>query len=476
MMLPSQKQVPAAIRIRSFSDAHYPIQQFSWREELKELLSSKLLNIVWWPVLKLRQRYFTHSSLVKYCKTLRGFTNLWNTIQKGSFAYNCLFLEIKPYHRSYSSTDLADVTTLALFFGDEFIDGVCKAAGKCSMRQLLHHPGRFYLRKKIEDQKVRLVYRFDLNKLLPPFVMEQTTPKYGISYARFYYLLEHFLQLMNNYLAKMPFSKAQLAADKIMDVCNTCLESYLHDITVNPVGEQIHGVSDVLHFHEAKTRYMQEKFLELRCILADREYMMNNGQMQGWLDIMRVVQIYDDLQDLTEDDGFQDNLVISVAFHQFKNEWQWFKKNQQALHQSKQRPFLLSLYMPQTINYCLALASARMRAMNWEQQKIMNYLLFKNWFIAQNDEGIENFFNLSSPGKELLKNMFDQLQVLMPHAYEHEIKAHLVHTCFHLKSVKKTLRKKLSWTTYYQLRYNLLNVSLAVKAQAFDTVIASNSA
>lgn len=376
-----------------------------------------------------------------------------------------MFLGIKPYQRSLASTDLADVTTLALFFGDELIDGVCKTAGKEKMRALLNkNPSRFYLKKKVNGKQVKLVYHFNLYNLLHADVMEQTTPKYGISYTKFYYLLEQFLQLMNNYIGKLPFAKAQLAADKIIDVCNTCLESYLHDVNSDPVGERIRDVPEVLHFHETKTRYMQEKLLELRCILANKEHMMHSWQTQGWLDIMRVVQIYDDLQDVLEDEGYQDNLVMSVAFHKFPGEWNWLQQSRERLQTEKQIPFLLSVCMPQSIHYCLELASEKMRTMNWEQQKIINYLLFKNWFVKSH----QNVQHLSFSDDHFLSSLFSELRILMPAASEQTLKTHIINSCFHLNQGRRILRRKLNLTTYYQLRYNLLNVSNQEKSIAFD--------
>lgn len=468
-MLSTQTSKRASARQPTWR-VHRSVKPFSWRDELNELCSPKFFNITWWPLFKLKQQYFSSSPFIRNCKKLPGFSDLWNTIQKGSFAYNCLFLGMKPYQRSFSSTDLVDITTLALFFGDEFIDGICKAAGKPAMRELLEsHPEGFYLKKITGENKITLVYAFDINTLLPPAVMQQITPKYNISYSSFYDLLKQFLLIMNKYLAKMPFEKAGVTADKIVDVCNTCLESYLHDIDSDLVGDDIPDVASVLHFHEMKTRYMQEKFLELRCILAEKEYMMESEQTQGWLDIMRVVQIYDDLQDVVEDDGYQDNLVISVAFHKYKEEWSWLKKNKQLLQGSRQRHFLLSVFMPQTISYCLKMAAARMGSMNWEQQKIMHYLLFKNWFVAETNEGIADGFQGKIDEKFLI-SVYRQMEFLMPDADSNQLKTHLIHSCFHLKSIKKLLRKKLSWTRYYQLRYDLLMVSPEIKSKAFDKI------
>ncbi|HVE60408.1 MAG TPA: hypothetical protein VNA26_01220, partial [Chitinophagaceae bacterium] len=138
--------------------------KFSWASELRHFISGKFLNILWWPVFKFHQRWFTYSKLFFSCKNLPQFTDLWKTIQKGSFAYNTLFLKKVPFRRS--DTDLADITTLTLFFGDEFIDGIAAEAGKPFILQLVQNdPRKFYLHTKIKSRQVSLQYQFDLYRL-----------------------------------------------------------------------------------------------------------------------------------------------------------------------------------------------------------------------------------------------------------------------------------------------------------------------
>src|SRR5262245_29080738 len=123
----------------------YPgLCKFSWPAELQHLTSKKFLSIFWWPVFKFNQRWFTRSDFFLSCKRLPGFTDLWRTIQKGAFAYNTLFFQMTPLRRC--ATDLADITTLALFFGDEFIDGIATAAGRPLIRELVRkEPEIFYM-------------------------------------------------------------------------------------------------------------------------------------------------------------------------------------------------------------------------------------------------------------------------------------------------------------------------------------------
>jgi hypothetical protein len=451
---------------RPFHLQAYPgMGKFSWSSEMRHLTSKKILNVCWWPVFKYHQRWFTRSDFFLSCKQLPGFTDLWKTIQKGAFAYNTLFFRMIPSRRY--TTDLADVTTLALFFGDEFIDGIASAAGKPLIRQLVKNdPEIFYMDPAIKAGKVILQYRFDLPRLVPAGVLQEINLKYAISYQRFYALLKFFLKLINDYLSKLPRPMADKAANKIADASNTCIKSFLHDVNSRPMHGSIREVPLVLHFHELKTAYMQKKLLELRCILAGKEEVMSSTQASGWLDIMRVIQIYDDIHDPVIDDGLQDNILLSIAFHYFPAEWEWFSANKHLLEGEKERSLLFSLYMPCSMEYCLQLASDKITMMNWEQQKIMHYLIFKNNYVLYKDDSDEPIVK----SKDFLSQFYLRVKDKMPHLAEQVIKSYVINTCIHLKTEKKNLLRKVDFSTAYQLRYNLLSVPAEKKAVIFDTI------
>ena len=433
---------------------------FSWAPELRHLLSIKFLKILGWPFFKFRQRWFTHSAFIKSCKKLPGFKQLWNTIQKGAYAYNSLFLGLSPFCRH--QTDLADITTLALFFGDEFIDGLAETAGKPFIRQLLkEHQQLFYLQMKIRTNKASIRYYFDLNELLPAEILRQVNSKYKISYYKFYELLRHFLELINKYLDNLPATKAEKIARKITDACNSCFESFLHDVN-RPHSDVVPDVTSVLHFHESKTAYMQEKLLELRCILAGKEEMMYSIQTPGWLDIMRVVQIYDDIQDMVIDDGLQDNILLSVAFHYFPQEWTWFSTHRNLLQQENLRLVLFSRYMPGSMEYCMRLAGDKIKTMNWEQQKIMHYLLFRNKYILYKKNKEEDCQN------DFLFQFYKQVKDIMPHLSIEMIKAFVIDTFMHVKEARKKILDTVDFSKAYQLQYDLFLLSASDKAAIFD--------
>jgi hypothetical protein len=462
MPLP-QNQLTASgqtfVSLHAYSGSH----KFSWTAELQHFLSHKFLKIFWWPLFKIQQRWFTHSPLMISCRQMPEFDKLWSTIQKGAFAYNNLFLELSPFRRH--STDLADITTLALFFGDEFIDGLAETAGKPFIQRLMRDDSQqFYLRKKVCGNKVSLHYRLRLDQLIPPEILDQLNEKYCISYQKFYELLQHFLYLMNEYLGQLNFEKANKAADKIADSCNTCFESFLHDVHSCYDHGHLHSEASVLHFHESKTAYMQEKLLELRCVLADKEQAMFSIQIPGWLDIMRVVQIYDDIQDMIIDDGLQDNLVLSTAYYYFPGEWEWFCRHKNVLKLQREQYLLLSLYMPCSLQHCMQLAADKIKTMNWEQQKIMHYLLLKNKYAIYRGK----FF----PKDDLLFNFYWHIKNKMGHLSTESVKSFAIDTCMLLKETRRELLKSVDFSTTYQLRYNLFTLSYQEKALIFDKVIA----
>jgi len=436
--------------------------KFSWTAELKHILSRKFFKIIWWPLFKFQQSWFSHSPFIRSCRKMPEFDKLWAAIQKGAFAYNNLFLGLSPFQRH--ATDLADITTLALFFGDEFIDGLAETTGKPCIQKLIERDNqRFYLHKKAHRGKVSLHYRFRLDQLLPPKILNRVNEKYGISYQKFYELLDHFLFLMNECLGKLNSEKAERAADRIVDSCNTCLASFLHDVHSFSDHGHLPNLATVLHFHESKTAYMQEKLLELRCALADKEQAMFSIQIPGWLDIMRVVQIYDDIQDMIIDDGFQDNLVLSTAYHYFPGEWNWFCTHKKQLKLQNEQYLLLSLYMPCSLQHCMQLAADKIKTMNWEQQKIMHYLLLKNKYLVYR----ENLF----PKDDFLFNFYYSIKNKMEHLSPESIKSFAIDICVHLKETRRGLLRNVDFSTAYRLRYDLFTLSHQEKALIFDRAI-----
>ncbi len=102
--------------------------------------------------------------------------------------------------------------------------------------------------------------------------------------------------------------------------------------------------------------------------------------------------------------------------------------------------------------------------MNWEQQKIMHYLLRKNWFIAYQSIAISHCC------KNELSAIYEAIKNKMQHLADEAIKSYAVDVCFHRRKARRQLLKKVNLTRAYQLRYNLLYMNIEEKADIFNEV------
>jgi hypothetical protein len=466
--MPLPQHHPATSQDPAASLHHYRFEtNFSWKSELRHLLSRKFLKIIFWPVFKWKQRHITYSGLFRQCSALPGFYKLWRCIQKGSFAYNSLFLNLSPFRKQAACTDLADLTTMALFFGDAFIDGLAEAAGKPFTLALIHqHPLLFHVRKSVRGNKTILECGEDLPALVDPDILAKTDGQYGISYLEFYNILIRFLQAINGMLGRLPEKKAQLTATKIEEACNTCFKSFFNDIRISAGHYTIQKPENILQSHELKTAAMQVKLLELRSILAEKQDVMVRIDTPGWLDIMRVVQIYDDIQDTLADHEVQDNLLLSVAYHQFPNEFEWFLKNKASIPAGKGN-WLFVAGMPGSLAYCFQLAAQHIRTMNWEQQKIMHYLLRKTNYVMYCPGLPPDNCSLG----QALHILYDRVNKPMMHLPERERKTFVIDCILHAPRLRRSLLKRLDITRAYQLRYNLFLVPASLKEEIFNQLV-----
>ena len=118
------------------------------------------------------------------------------------------------------------------------------------------------------------------------------------------------------------------------------------------------------------------------------------------------------------------------------------------------------------MEHCLQLAANKITMMNWEQQKIMHYLIFKNDYVLHRQNENEGF-----PGNgNFLSTFYLHIKNKMPHLSEQAIKSYVINICVHLRKERKQLLRKVNLSTAYQLRYNLLSVTAEVKANLFDAV------
>ena len=447
----------------------------NWKNEVAHWFAPINFYVYLWQPFRSRNYFFTRHSFFKKAFKLPHFNELWNNICKGSFAYNTFLFRKPAFSKNYNNTFLADLTCLALLFGDEFIDGICTEVGKTTVQQLLKDSGsKFYLNIiKKENRYPELEYSFDLHKLTPASLWKIKNEKYGITYFEFYELLKGLLDLMNERLEKMKLPVAEEAARKIKECCDLCFDTFIHDVKDEPVQLYYKGMIPPTAWHEKKNRSIQLKLLDLRCVLFDKKADCFEKNYHGWLDIISTMQVYDDMQDCRSDEYFQDNLLLAFASGRFPEEMEWFHENKKKFFNDEEWRMLVSMHMPCSAYLCTRFTKDRMiENMNWVQKKICNYLWKNNWFnppaafeARPRSKNIEKF-------TEVLNNTFPVFKLT---ASETEWKSYALEIAFHDKQLRKYILSKSGWLERYFLYFNFIQVSSFEKTELVNKVIASTN-
>ena len=435
-----------------------------WTDEVAHWFDPINFYVYLWQPVRWRNHFLTKHSFFKTAFQLPHFNTLWDNICKGSFAYNTFLFRKPAFSKNYNNTFLADLTCLALLFGDEFIDGVCSEISKEKVRQLLKENGNtFYLSVNDHIDHPQLEYSFDLYKLLPESVWKLKNEKYSIDYNEFYQLLRSLLDLMNGRLKKMDRAIAKKAADKIKEACDLCFDTFIHDVKDTPVQLYYRGMIPPTEWHEKKNRSIQMRLLELRCVLLDKPIDLFEKKFNGWLDIISTMQVYDDMQDCRGDEQFQDNLLLAFASGNFPEEMEWFHQNKKQTVDDEQWRIEVSLNMPRSVYLCTKFTKDRMvQNMSWVQKKICNYLWKNNWFkpkhVLQTTIRFEEVLEKTFPVFTLTKS-------------ETEWRSYALEVCFHDKQLKKQVLSKAGFLEKYFLFFNFLHMSSFEKTELAQRVI-----
>lgn len=444
----------------------------SIRREVKNWFNLINLYVYLWPLARFRSYRIRQTPFFKKAAALPYFSELWETISKGSFAYNTFLFRKAATGRHAKKTMLVDLTCLALLFGDEFIDGISNELGKDYVKELLSHgEKRFYLQvNKNENGKPELEYNFDLFTILPTHTWTAKNEKYGIDYRHFYQLLNDLLALMNKKLEELPDAMAWPAANKIKEACDLCFDTYIHDIRETPVQQKEEDCDQYILFHEKKNRCIQKRLLELRGLLLHKDLNRYQKKFNGWLDIISTMQIYDDIQDCRTDENFQDNLLLKYASQYFPGEYAWFCSHKNKMFDDGSWRMMVSTNMPCSVYMCIKLAKDKMLdEMCWTQQKICNYLWKNNWFQPTR----KNFpqHTQKEPRQMLIEILENTKPVFAVTGSEAEWKAFALETATHQFRLKKFIYLRLKLRQAYFLYFNFLHLNSYEKARMLDRVL-----
>jgi len=447
-----------------------------WKNEIAHWFDPINFYVYLWQPVRLQSYFLTRHPFFKTAFKLPHFNTLWDNICKGSFAYNTFLYRKPAFSKNYRNTFLADLTCLALLFGDEFIDGICNEVGKATVQQLLKENGnKFYLNiKRTEAGYPELEYSFDLYKLIPKKLWQIRNDKYGVTYDKFYELLKELLDLMNKRLTKMDRLVAERSAIKIKEACDLCFDTFIHDVKDTPVQVYYKGLIPPTVWHEKKNRSIQLKLLELRCVLFNKPVDRFEKKINGWLDIISTMQVYDDMQDCRADDDFQDNLLLAFASGNFPEEMKWFHENKKKFYDDEEWRMQISINMPCSSYLCTKFSKDRMMTnMNWVQKKICNYLWKNNWFKPAHAFDKKSKPEIAKRFNGILYKTFPVYQLTKS---ETEWKSFALEISFHDRQLRKYVLSKASFRKRYFLFFNFLLMSSFEKTELVKEIISQDSA
>lgn len=351
-----------------------PINEFS------KFLKFTISMLLAFPVGIYMRRRIRKNKRLNHIMQFNELLQVRNNIEKGSFAYDTILFNQTPLQLLKNKSHLANLVCLAILFGDEFIDGVANEHGGANMQRLLNNNQfSYYLQYRQSDKGYELYYEFDICDVLPKDVQERINKKYGISYKAFYSHLQFLLREMNLYLNKSGDEKTADSAELICRVCNRCFDTYKADI--NEFNEN-HSLAQLLQYQKNKDEDIIQILLTLRAVLLNRKQLQYQKHFGSWGSMVRSMQLYDDMQDVAVDCGFQMNTVIFFAKNYFTGEWQWLQQNKKAIQELNglQLHNTICYHMPGscilTLQYARNISHSRLC---WVQRKIQNYLWRKNW-------------------------------------------------------------------------------------------------
>ena len=357
------------------------LTNFSWSKELKQF-GGFLNNIVFsFGAGMVMRKIVRRNKRLNHILQFKELQQVRSNIEKGSFAYDTLLFGLKPWQVLENKSHLANLVCLAILFGDEFIDGIAQLYGKQEVRAILANPKiDFSLRFKLTEHGAELYYEFDIRELLPDWVLDSVNEKYGISYRDFYAHLLFLLTEMNLHLGKLLAHQIKPAASLICQVCNKCFDTYKTDLAQY---RHDYSMEELLSYQQRKDDQIIQVLLELRCVLLNKHLKTYQRHFANWSLMVRSMQVYDDMQDLALDCGYQMNFVCYFAHQFFPKEWHWLQEHQAELTQLKglEQQMMVSLNMPASVLMSMQYAKQLVQGnLNWVQQKITGYLWKKNWF------------------------------------------------------------------------------------------------
>ncbi len=451
-------------------------QQFSFGKEAKQFLGFSGTMIWSFPVAIVMRWQIRKNPRLKKILQFQPLIAVRNNIEKGSFAYDTLLFRENIFSIIKNKSHLANLVCLAILFGDEFLDGIAKEYGKKETKELIFHSGlNFYLQKRTSASGCcELFYEFDICSLIPQKILSSFNSKYNISYEEFYQHLLYLLSEMNRQLKKFSPEKALTCAELICKICNRCFDTYKVDVGCF---NEFYSLQELEGYQRSKDDDIIIQLLNLRAELLNKRTLQYQKQFSSWSNIIRSMQLYDDMEDAAYDCDYQMNTCCWIARTYFNNEWQWLLTHKDAIKDlpPNEINIVIALNMPGScmlvIQYAKNISTEKL---NWVQQKIVNYLWRKNWLGMNGQKFSDNGLGIPShlSSQEQLKYLINKMDKIDHYLVSNQMKkAWVIDIACMDYGLRKFVLSKMKFSERYMLTQHFLQCSIYKKSEMLDRLL-----
>lgn len=353
---------------RRYSELSKAENSISVSRELRLLLGNLSLRTIRRPLLILKRLSLRRGKLLKEMLDDPISAEMWYSIEYVSPIHNRFLFKL-PYRRQLrGDTDIVDLVFFAMQTGDEYLDGVVddmREAGRLDelADTLKRNPKAWEFTL---DEKERIRVSEDLNQEVGEEIRQGISHKYSKSYEQLYERLVLTIHDINYRLANKPDKVEK--AEAICDYFNFCLSTAKDDIYfIHRYGKTPVPLGYLRwHFHK-KNNLVMIRWIELRALFLDLPLVDESGKYE-WGSFLHSAQLFDDLRDVKIDHGLQPNIIHSLAFYHYREEWDWFMKNQQELsvHLPLSQMLDVNFNMCRSVLHCMTFARAEgLKNMAW---------------------------------------------------------------------------------------------------------------
>jgi hypothetical protein len=361
IVLKFTEQGPSGIDImdleRDLVDLTSRSEEFNMTVELGDLIGNLILRTIRRPLLLFKRWRLRKGRLLKSMLDDPVSAEMWYSIEYVSPILNRFLFRLPYFRQLRGDTDLIDLVFFAMQTGDEFLDGVIDDMRKAGrLDELLDDLRTDTGRWEFYEKNGRICVSGQLADLAGDIMTYGYSSKYDCSYSFLYERLVRTVDELNTRLENLAENASLRLA--IIDFFNFCLSTAKDDIYfVARYGDTPVPLPFIRWHFRKKNDMVMMKWILLRS-QALMLPLIGESKLREWGAFLHNAQLFDDLRDVKIDMGLQPNVLHSLSFYTYKEEWNWLLENAERLpaHLVLKDILDVNFNMPRSVLHCMTFA------------------------------------------------------------------------------------------------------------------------